>query len=362
MKIAVWLTGILLYTGMVIAQGGRPDSSAFDYRKIYSYALDGNIRAALALVESCPSPLSSKDRELKAEFETRFLYPADSSRYPATSSSIEELVNLFKDYWRKSLLDTAANYDSLLMGHLAVFLAARYPAAGLDMHTPDSVVGDYLTRYLQSRHLYTAGLGKTGRLFDLLVWQYQQDTLYSFVLAGDTTTEPVTFMKDFITLGWEEYATLGKHYPGGWTTPQSLYCVESAYDLHSEDFLISYLAHESRHYKDYILFPKLESTDLEYRAKLTELSLARTSLFYLIGFFIDNANAQSHNGHEAANYCVIRDLSGRLFHQPFQKDLQAWKKLDTAAINKAAAAILRENTALLKKKGKNVRSYVLLRS
>ena len=43
--------------------------------------------------------------------------------------------------------------------------------------------------------------------------------------------------------------------------------------------MISYLAHESRHFEDYQLFPKLKSADLEYRAKLTELSMANETLY-----------------------------------------------------------------------------------
>jgi hypothetical protein len=167
------------------------------------------------------------------------------------------------------------------------------------------------------------------------------------------------FMDDFITLGWEEFATLEMHYPGGWATPQELYCVKSAYDLKSELFLVSYLAHESRHFADYKLFPKLRSTDLEYRAKLTELSLAKTSLYQLIEFFIANANGRSENGHSVANYCVIRDLSKSLFNIEFEKDISKWKQLSPAVINKGAAEILRANTKTLQSMGPSVEKYII---
>ena len=165
-------------------------------------------------------------------------------------------------------------------------------------------------------------------------------------------------MDDFITLGWEEYATLGRYYPGGWTTTKELYCVKSAYDLKSEKFLISYLAHESRHFADYKLFPKLTSADLEYRAKLTELSLANSSLYQLLDFFIGNANARSENGHSLADYCVIRDLSKSLLNTGFEKDIGKWKQLSPDVINKGAAEILQANTKTLQSFGPSVEHYI----
>jgi hypothetical protein len=167
-------------------------------------------------------------------------------------------------------------------------------------------------------------------------------------------------MGDFVTLGWEEFATLGRHYPGGWATRKELYCVKSAYDLKSEQFLVSYLAHESRHFADYTLFPKLQSADLEYRAKLTELSLAKSSLYQLIAFFVANANLHSENGHSVANYCVIRELSKSLFNTEFEADMSKWNQKSPAVINTAAAEILRANTKTLRSMGPSVEHYITL--
>ncbi len=66
------------------------------------------------------------------------------------------------------------------------------------------------------------GLARPAGLYDLLVWRTEKDTTYSFAVNKDRLTVKVVFMDDFITLGWEEYATLGKLYPGGWATDQAL--------------------------------------------------------------------------------------------------------------------------------------------
>lgn len=343
------------------------DSIHLDYKAIYSLTLDGDARAALPLVDKDTLRLSQADRKFKKAFEERFKYGEDRSRYPDSSSAIDGLLAIYKKYWRRSLLNPTLNGDTVLMQAVAGYLATHYPpAAGLaaqsDHVKSDTTLGDsidhYIVPYLAALHLYTTGFGKTGRIFDLLVWKEQRDTTYIFTLSGDTTRAPVCLMSDFITLGWEEYATLGRHYPGGWATPSSLYCVKKGYDMHSEDFLISYLAHESRHFSDYKLFPQLKSTDLEYRAKLKELSLAKATLMDHLSFFSSNAHYESDNGHSVADYCVIRDLSRALFKNDFEKDMQKWKGLDPVVINNAAAKILQENTRILQAGGRGVVSYI----
>ncbi len=199
---------------------------------------------------------------------------------------------------------------------------------------------------------------KPGKYFDLLVWASEKDTTYSFSLHNEQTSAEVVFMDDFVTLGWEEYATLDRYYPGGWATKKALYCVRKVYDLNSEGFKISYLAHESRHFADYKIFPKLKSADLEYRAKLTELSMAQKTLYKTIEFFINNSNYESENGHSVANYCVIRDLSKVIFKNEFEKDISKWKEISVEQINKAAYDLLEANTESLMKQGTDVRKYI----
>jgi len=324
----------------------------FNYSKIYAYCLDANVKPALKLVDVDASLLSIKDREFKTKLEARFKFDSDQTKYPETSSPVDELVNIYKDYWRKSLLDTASNYDLMLGKNVIAYLVEHYPPAGIMLTTANrDTIGMYLRRFLiewlATQNLYTTGFGRTGKLLDLLIWRTQKDTVYRFKLPGEQIYAPVMMMDSFITLGWEEYATLGRHYPGGWTTKESLFCVTRAYDLSSEEFLISYLAHEGRHFADYKLFPNLKSSDLEYRAKLTELALAKTTLQETINFFINNSNSESSNAHSKANYNVIKDMSSLLFKKDFEYDVAKWKKLSEKKINKAALKLLKKDTRRL---------------
>jgi hypothetical protein len=97
------------------------------------------------------------------------------------------------------------------------------------------------------------------------------------------------------------------------------------------------------------LFLNLGSADLEYRGKLVELAMAKTTLYDLIEFFITNANYNSDNGHSFANYCVIRDISKILFKKDFEKDVAKWKTVSIKKINKTAYKVLTANTKALKK-------------
>lgn len=343
------------------AQTVQSDSIKPDYKTIFGYCLDARAGAALPLLEwEQGKKVSAKDAAFKVSFEQRFKYPVDSSDFLASKrSAIDPLLAIFHQYWRSSLLDASSKYEPGFWSQIKAFLSNAVPARKGQSIVDDSV-DVYFQQYIAGKGLHaTNGIGKTGRLYDLLVWRTEKDTTYSFTVNKDRLTVKVVFMDDFITLGWEEYATLGKLYPGGWATDQALFCVRKAYDLTSERFTISYLAHEGRHFDDYRLFPKLKSSaDLEYRAKLTELSLANQSLYQLLEFFIMNANYDSENGHSVANYCAIRDVSKAVFGIEFEKDMQQWKNIPIARINEAAYKVLEGNTKALQAIGPGVEKYL----
>jgi len=343
-----------------LGQSNSTDSLHIDYGVFYSHCLNGNVPLALEQLQLDTNRLSQADKTFKTQFSQRFAGPRDNSNFLAQhTSGIDSLFAIFHTYWRQALLNPSDSLDPVLENNLNRFLSNNLLQSDSAMIAPDSL-DKWFSQYIQNHHVYsTNGLGKTGGLYDLLVWKTQKDTIYQFKVHRENISAKVVLMYDFVTLGWAEYVTLGKYYPGGWATDEALYCVASTYDLNSEDFLISYLAHEGRHFKDYQLFPKLKnSADLEYRAKLTELSMAKTTLYDLLEFFINNANYDSENGHQVANYCTIRDLSMEIFKTPFEKDLQKWKELKPKRINKAAYRVLKKNTKLLKKNAQTVERLI----
>lgn len=334
-------------------------ASDLNYDQIYAFGVDANIAPAIDLLQQSETKLSVKDQSFKERFLARFVEgKAPESDAQIQHQQIRELLRIFQSYWRKSMLDTTQNFDGYLASQVGPFLKKNYPPVQ-DINIQRDSIGYYLSNYVHSQGFYTTKkVGKTGRLVDLPIWQTQLDTIYTFDLHKDQMKVPVVMMKDFISLGWIQFATLGRHYPGGWATKDTLFCVRQAYDLDSENFQISYLAHEGRHLDDYQLFPELKSPDLEYRAKLTELSLADESLFDLLSFFMHQSNRVSKNPHQFANYCLIRDLSQHLFKKDFEDNLEQWQQVGKVKINKAALKLLKRNTRQLQKEGVKVETIL----
>lgn len=336
------------------AQTDQNDSIKLDYTKIYSLALDGNPKQALPLLEIDPTKkISAKDLKFKTNFENRFKYEEDKSDFLETrKSKIDELLKIYRDYWRFSFLNKEKKTDTLILKNVSNFLKANLQSAKNLTLNEDSI-NVYQKKYIDDLGYHTTGFGKTGALYDLLVWKTEKDTVYKLNYDGKETAVKVYFMDDFVTLGWAEYATLGRYYPAGWATKESLFCVKKSYDLKSETFRVSYMGHEGRHFADYKLFPKLKgvgSADLEYRGKLTEIALySKDGLYKRLEFFINNGNYDSENGHSIAAYCVIRDLSKALFNTNYERNLDKWKAIPANKINEAAAKILAENTKALEK-------------
>jgi hypothetical protein len=185
-------------------------------------------------------------------------------------------------------------------------------------------------------------LGVTSPLRELMLWKIETERRYEVALPEATETVTVVFMDDFASLGWAGFATCDRHHSGGWTKPDRLYAVSSAYDTTSEDFRVSYLAHEGQHFSDNRRFPDLDQPELEYRAKLVELAVGKTSVYDLLDTFGGNVSDDVSNPHSYANGRVVRDLAGRLF--PAASGPPAWREAPVERINAAAVALLRANT------------------
>ncbi len=346
------LTLLLQQTDDALSQ----ETESAESRKFYSYTLDGNIPEALKLVSS--EGVSLKE-DIRDEFMKRFGGDRDQSEFLLQKNSpVSDLLLIYRDYWRNAFFGGDADGSDLKL-RLTRFFNTMY-AAGFrsDSTLSSDELDAFVKKYVNENGMHTTGFGMTGKFYDLLIWKNQSDTAYHFSLNGRDISPKVVFMTDFVTLGWEEYATLGKYYPGGWATKEAIFCVKDAYDLESENFLVSYLAHEGQHFEDYKLFPELSSTDLEYRAKLVELAMADKTLYRTISFFISNADSSSSNPHTAANYFVIRDLSRSLFRKEFVTDPVQWEGVPANIINKESGLLLESNTGELMSIGREVKNYI----
>jgi len=127
----------------------------------------------------------------------------------------------------------------------------------------------------------------------------------------------VSYLDDFLLRGWGYYATCKRRSAGGWATDDGLFAVVPAYEsLDDETFSVRFLAHETQHFADKKTFPNLESWELEYRAKLVELSLADRSQASTLQLICENCTESRASPHGYADLRVVDDLSAHLRLRP----------------------------------------------
>jgi hypothetical protein len=154
----------------------------------------------------------------------------------------------------------------------------------------------------------------------------------------------VAFLTDFLSQGWKEYAALGLATTTGWVDGNTLYCVEFAYAPETEAFEVSFLKHETRHLSDFERFPGLSSEELEYRAKLTELAFASSTLRRVPEDFAAKGEANPESPHAAANWWVVWDVYRALYGKEYDGVDGAWMTVDVGRVNRVARRLLEVNT------------------
>jgi hypothetical protein len=324
-----------------------------EFRKIYSFALQEDIHKVMNHLDTLPiASFTTEQLAIKQKYHKRFRTGDEVIDYNTPDPTVQKILAIYQRYWKTALLTKTRNdLDSVLKENVTAFLIKQgYKKDSAATATLSDNFALNLKDYLR-QHGYYSATGKTGGLFDLFIWKRELPVIDTETLLASATESKVVFLEDVITMGWEEYATFGKYYPGGWATKEMLYCVRKAYDTTSENFKVSYLKHEAQHFADYKQFPALTGADLEYRAKLTELVFAETTRYELLRTFCRNASAEGRNSHAFANYCTIRDLSRGIFHQEFVDDIEKWKTVPAILIVKWSQQLFQEHSEMLKKAG-----------
>lgn len=327
---------------------------------LYYKALQGDVKIILDKLDSFPdTQLNAKQLDFKSKYNARFKTKSEDFKYKTKDTTFISIYAIYKRYWDNFLLkkQPIEIADSVFALNLSDYIFNFHNPKRIPRDSIKNNFVEYTKNLLEQRGFFVAN-GKTGELFDLLVWAKETSTNYKTKLPETNVNVKVIFMDSVISMGWEEYATFGRYFPGGWTATDALYCARSTYDLNSENFKVSYIKHEGQHFSDNIRFPNLSGADLEYRAKLVELIYADKTLYDLIAFFIGNTGAERSNAHGFANGCVMRDLSKLLFNKDLEADIEKWKNIGKKKINNASKLLLKKNTALLKKEGASVKDFI----
>lgn len=305
---------------------------------VYSAALSADMAQGLALLATIPaSSLDARQRAAADAMRARFgaSEPPMSGDLPSQSRA---LLGAYQRYWRQAMLKRSpiAAAEGELLAALNRILAAAHP--DLDVATAAAKAA------IESEGLH-ALTGMTLPLHELMIWKRNAPTTYHVALPEQDIDVTVVFLDDFVSLGWAAFATAERSHTGGWATAEALYAVRSAYDVDSESFRVSYLAHEGQHCADNRRFPQLAQPELEYRAKLTELACADATAHALLRRFAARIGTDRGIPHPFAHHWLVRHMTDALGAAP------DWASVPVQRINDAARDLLVASSRALEARG-----------
>ncbi len=256
---------------------------------------------------------------------------------PAMPADLAAVLRAYRHYWTEVLMHrrTQAEADAELSRALGTLLPGA--PADLDGRSQAAVA------LAEARGWHALG-GVTAPLQEFMLWRSQQMSRERVALPGGDAMVSVSMLDGFASFGWGAWGSCDRGHTGGWATADGLMVVVPGWDLASEHYRVSLLAHESQHFADYPRFPKLASTDLEYRAKLTELAIARDTQRELLESFAASARRERALPHPFAAWWVMAALRGTLG----DRDPATWP---AEAVRAAAAQALAAHTAALQARG-----------
>lgn len=328
----------------------HPDNE-FSFDKIYNYGIQEDVAKIVSSLNRLPDDsLTILQKEIKRNYLARFQAKTEPFDYKTQDTLIVDLLTIFHNYWievlmkNKSIKKSEEIFSLKLSGLIQSFQREKIDSS----QTEDVFV--CLSNLLQ-QHGYFSQIGRTGNIMDLLVWTKQTNETFTMTINDSTVNVQVVFIDSIVTLGWEEFATFGKLHPGGWTRTgsDSLYCVGKSNTVDNENFKVSFLSHEAQHLFDAKMYSGYSRWLTEYRAKLSELSVAENTIYQLIEYFVRDSKNDSRLTHPYAEYRVIEDLSKELFNENFVSDIQRWKGISFEEINRVSRKLLIQNSARLKR-------------
>ena len=326
MKLGLVLVVVLLAAGCA---SQPPRATASPLQAALNALLQGDAREALRVFDAVDAPLTSGQQALVDCVRSRFVGPLPPNDLPPDAAAA---LTAYETYWRAAMMK--AQSPAAAEARLLEALNAIPAMAGAPDRASLESVSEHVVPALEAQGLH-ALTGKTEPLYELMIWRSQETNMYDVALPEGMVNVKVVIHDKFASLGWGGIATSGEAQTGGWAKPDALYAVRASYDLASEDFRVSYLAHEGQHFADYAKFPMLEQPELEYRAKLTEIALSSTTTEKLISNFASLGGDSRDAPHAFAARRVTLALQG----VPLDR------------VRAAAAAKLRESTATLVRLG-----------
>lgn len=270
----------------------------FDRMVYCGLLVRGNLKGAMAYIKQFPEQaLLSQKYEAVFEREEYLRYPEDAE--------IDALLLIYQKYYREVffLEIDAKKAEENMKNRFAAFF-------GIDAGnmTFEELEKTQIAESFRKKRFQFLG-GKTSGYYGPYIWKTTELKTYDVELPEGNQSYPVQFLDGFIAKSWLDYLSFGKTGTGGWSNSDGLLnCVRAVYDLESESFQVSFLKHEAQHAMDLARYPKMQSADLEYRAKLVELIYSQER--NLLAAFMQEADASDvGNGHALAAYRIAEEFA-----------------------------------------------------
>lgn len=191
------------------------------------------------------------------------------------------------------------------------------------IHTWEEMDNAVTTYFKEKGYFITFGV--TRPFVDMYLWKKQTNQKYLIELPEETLEINVYEMDETITRGWIDYISLNKVSAGGWATSEGIYYFKKSYDVTSDNFQISLLKHEAQHAFDLKRYPNMQSSDLEYRAKLVEL-IYHSDINYFLTFLASIGDDRNNYPHQYASKKVVQGLSKKIFEKELELNPDLWIK------------------------------------
>lgn len=277
-------------------------------------ALQGNGKLAAGSLHGVPrNHFVGKDVAYRRCMLHRFgAQSVAPSRLETGDDFVSDVLHLYQTYWWHALMSPPErdSRSAQLQRDLSMLLGEQSTIEDWDVLETRVAVN------LRERGHHSQ-LGVTPPLRELMIWRKQQSSQHQVELPGGSYPVQLEVLDDFVTRGWSAYARCDRRSNAGWATQDRLYAVGPAFEdgMNNDVFRASLLGHETQHFADLTRYPDLESWELEYRAKLAELWLARDSLSWLLGKFHRGRGDDEHVPHLFANQQVMHSLHAYLVAQ-----------------------------------------------
>jgi hypothetical protein len=315
----------------------QTDGEAASLDQAQSAIFQTNGPLANELLQDISERSSSSREKLLARCSIARLKGGVSVPMPPSSgiAIADELMSAYRLYWGKALQpELREDAEKELFSSITSIL-----------NTPNlqdrQEIQDALSDHLQRLGIYVA-TGENAGIYELILYLSSEDKDFRVDLLDGTQHDvKVFFMHEIVSHGWVRYLTCGEAGTGGFSAPNGLYILADQYDELSENFLINFLSHETRHYADDLRYPGLSGGELEYRAKLTQLAQVNLTREKVLSLFISDQSDDAAIPHSWANKRVVASLRHRLK----VRDDRGILGVDPVMLRKASLELLLEDNA-----------------